>query len=195
MNKEEVLEEFEDAGAILKGHFKLSSGKHSDTYLQCARVLMNPERSKKLCSALAAKVKETVGEEIDLVVAPAMGGLVVGYETACQLGIDTIFCERVEGKFELRRGFEIPEGAKILIVEDVVTTAKSSFETIECIKAYGGNPIAEACLVDRSSGNHNLPFPLVSLMELDVPTYEPDDLPEHLQNVEAVKPGSRFIKK
>lgn len=193
MNEQEILKEFEDAQAILKGHFKLSSGKHSDTYLQCARVLMNPARAGRLCEALANKVREAVGE-IDLVVAPAMGGVVVGYEMARQLGVDEVFCERVDGEFIFRRGFEIPQGAKILIVEDVVTTAKSSFETIECIKKFGGVPVAEASLIDRSAGTHGLPFPLVSLMELAIPTYDQDNLPEHLAGTEAIKPGSRFIK-
>lgn len=193
MNKDEVLAEFKDAKAILNGHFKLSSGKHSDTYLQCARVLMNPARAEKLCKALADKVRAEIGE-VDLVVGPAMGGVIVAYEVARQLGVEEIFCERVDGEFTFRRGFEVPQGAKILIVEDVVTTAKSSFETIECIKKWGGNPVGEACLVDRSSATHGLPFPLVSLMELDVPAYDADNLPEHLQGTEAVKPGSRFIK-
>lgn len=193
MNKDEVLKEFENAGAILKGHFKLSSGKHSDTYLQCARVLMNPARAEKLCKVLAEKVRAAVGE-IDLVVAPAMGGVIVGYEMARQLGVDEVFCERVDGKFEFRRGFSFPKDAKILIVEDVVTTAKSSFETIECIESYGGKVVGEACLIDRSCGKHNLPFPLVCLTELEVAAYDEDDLPEHLAGTEAVKPGSRFLK-
>lgn len=195
MNKDDVLKHFTETGAILKGHFKLSSGLHSDTYLQCAKLLSHPDRAEILCKELAKKIKEKVSAKIDIVVAPAMGGVVVGYEVARQLGLQGIFCERVEGKFEFRRGFEIPQGANVLIVEDVVTTAKSSFETIEAIKAAGGNPVAEASLVDRSSGKHGLPFPLVSLIELDVPTYQPDALPDHLKGVEAVKPGSRFLRK
>jgi len=194
MKKDEVLKEFEASGAILKGHFKLSSGKHSDTYMQCARVLMSPARAEKLCKVLAEKVRATIGE-VDLVVAPAMGGLIVGYETARQLNVDSIFCERVDGEFEFRRGFVIPEGAKVLIVEDVVTTAKSSFETLEAIKAAGGNVVGEACLIDRSCGKHNLPFPLVCLTELEVAAYDEDALPPHLAGTEAIKPGSRFIVK
>jgi orotate phosphoribosyltransferase len=193
MNKDEVLKEFAEAEAILKGHFKLSSGKHSDTYLQCARVLMHPARAEKLCKVLADKVRAAVGA-VDLVVAPAMGGLIVGYEIARQLGVDSIFCERIEGVFEFRRGFVVPEGAKVLIVEDVVTTAKSSFETLECIKAAGGKVVGEACLIDRSCGKHNLPFPLVCLAELEVAVYDADNLPAHLAGTEAVKPGSRFLK-
>lgn len=194
MNKNDVLKRFEQTGAILKGHFKLSSGMHSDTYLQCAKLLSHPQIAEELCKEIANKVREKISAKINLVVAPAMGGVVVGYEVARQLGLQGIFCERVEGVFELRRGFEIPQGANVLIVEDVVTTAKSSFETVECIKKYGGNVVGEACLVDRSSGKHGLPFPLASLIELDVPIYDPANLPEHLKNIEAIKPGSRFLK-
>lgn len=193
MNKDEVLKEFEDAGAILKGHFKLSSGKHSDTYLQCARVLMSPARAARLCSVLADKVAEQIGE-VDLVVAPAMGGVIVGYEMARQLGVDEVFCERVNGEFEFRRGFDFPKGAKILIVEDIVTTGKSSLETVKVIEAHGGVVVGEACLIDRSCNTHGFDFPLASLTELDVKVYDEADLPEHLAGTDAVKPGSRFLK-
>ncbi len=195
LSEAEILEEFVAAEAILRGHFILSSGLHSDTYLQCARVLMTPQRAEKLCAALAEKLRATVGKAFDLVVAPAMGGVVVGYEMGRQLGIDTIFCEREQGEFTLRRGFRIPEGAAVLLVEDVVTTGKSSLETVRCIEALGGKVVAEASLIDRSGGAHGLPFPLVSLLTLDVKTYAADALPEHLQGTEAVKPGSRFLKK
>ncbi len=195
MNETEILKEFTDAGAILKGHFILSSGLRSDTYLQCARVLMDAKRADRLCSALAGKIKKNLlGMKFDLVVAPAMGGVVVGYEMGRQLGIPSIFCERENGMFTLRRGFSIEKGSKVLLVEDVVTTAKSSLETMECIKANGGEVVAEASLVDRGEGAKNLPFPLISLLKLSVPTYQPDALPEHLQNIPAVKPGSRFLK-
>ena len=194
MNKNEIIEIFKESGAILHGHFKLSSGLHSDTYLQCAKLLMHPEKADILAKELAKKVKAQLKAKIDLVVSPALGGLIIGYEMARQLKAPTIFCERVDGKFEFRRGFEIPRGANVLIVEDVVTTAKSSLETAECVKTLGGNVIGEACLIDRSSGKHSLPFPLISLLELDVPTYPPDALPEHLRNIEAVKPGSRYLK-
>lgn len=193
----EVLKEFEETGAILKGHFKLSSGMHSDTYVQCARLLMYPDRAEKLCKMLAKRVKEKLGKtKIDLVVSPAMGGVVIGYELARQLGVPQIFCERVEGKFEFRRGFEVPKGANILVVEDVVTTAKSSLETVDVITNSGGHVVGEASLIDRSSGMAEkiLPFPLVSLLSINVPIYDPASLPEHLAGTEAVKPGSRFIK-
>ncbi len=196
LNEQEIMAEFTAAEAILRGHFILSSGLHSDTYLQCARVLMNPKRAEKLCAALAQKIAQALpGQGIDLVVAPAMGGVVVGYEMGRQLGVETIFCERENGEFTLRRGFRIPQGARILLVEDVVTTGKSSLETVRCIEAHGGTVVAEASLIDRSGGAHGLPFPLISLLTLDVQTYQPDALPAHLQGIEAVKPGSRFLKK
>jgi len=195
MNEAEILKEFTDAGAILKGHFILSSGLHSDTYLQCARVLMEPSRADRLCKALAAKLtKQLPKAEFDLVVAPAMGGVIVGYEMGRQLGVPSIFCERENGAFTFRRGFSIEKGAKILVVEDVVTTAKSSLETIDCIRAHGGEVIAEASLMDRGEGAKNLSVPLISLLKLNVPTYQPDALPAHLKDVPAVKPGSRGLK-
>jgi orotate phosphoribosyltransferase len=190
----DIMGEFEAAQAILRGHFILSSGLHSDTYLQCARVLMSPARAERLCRELAARVRKTIPEPIDLVVAPAMGGVVVGYEMGRQLGVDSIFCEREAGEFTLRRGFSIPQGACVLLVEDVVTTGKSSMETVRCIEAQGGRVIAEASLIDRSNGKHDLPFPLISLLKLEVKTYQPGHLPEHLEAVPAIKPGSRFLK-
>lgn len=192
----QIQHEFEEAEAILRGHFILSSGLHSDTYLQCARVLMNPARADRLSATLAARLCEKFGSDaFDLVVAPAMGGVVVGYEMGRQLGIETIFCERENGSFTLRRGFRITPGARILLVEDVVTTGKSSLETVKCIEEHGGKVLAEASLIDRSNGSHALPFPLVSLLALDVKSYQPDALPAHLQGTEAVKPGSRWLQK
>jgi orotate phosphoribosyltransferase len=195
MNEVEILKEFSDCGAILKGHFVLSSGLHSDTYLQCARVLMDAKRAERLCAALADKVRQTLpGIYIDLVASPAMGGVIVGYEMGRQLDVNSIFCERENGVFTFRRGFSIPKGAKVLVVEDVVTTAKSSLEAIECVKAHGGEVVAEAALVDRGEGAKNLPVPLIALLKLSVPTFKPDALPKHLQNIPAVKPGSRHLK-
>jgi orotate phosphoribosyltransferase len=197
LNDQEVLAEFEAAEAILKGHFILSSGLHSDTYLQCARVLMNPARAERLCRSLAAKVEAALaGEQLDMVVAPAMGGVIVGYEMGCQLGRDTIFCERENGEFALRRGFRIKPGARILMVEDVVTTGKSSMEAVKCVEAAGGKVVAEACLIDRSGGESGkLPFPLISLLTLNVKTFSADAVPGELAGIEAVKPGSRWLQK
>lgn len=196
MNDSEVIVEFNEAEAILRGHFVLSSGLHSDTYLQCARVLMNPKRAERLCRALADKVLGALYQQsIDMVVAPAMGGVVVGYEMARQLHVEGVFCERENGVFALRRGFTIKKGARVLLVEDVVTTGKSSLEAVACIEAAGAHVVAEASLIDRSGGAHGLPFPLISLLTLDVKTYAEDALPPHLQAIPAEKPGSRFLQK
>lgn len=193
MNNSDVLAIFKETQAILHGHFILSSGKHSDTYLQCARVLMYPEKAATLCAALTEKVRKEIGE-IDAVVAPAMGGVVVGYEMARQLGVMGMFCERVDGAFALRRGFHIEKGMRILMVEDVVTTGKSSLEAMECVRAAGGVIVGEASLIDRSNGTVDLGIPYCALMSLDVATYDADDLPEQLKNIPAVKPGSRWLK-
>lgn len=195
MKSEDIYNEFIAAEAILKGHFILSSGLHSDTYLQCARVLMEPKRAGKLCAELARRVREQVKTPIDIVVAPAMGGVVVGYEIARQMDTPGIFCERENGEFTLRRGFTLEPGAKVLLVEDVVTTGKSSLETVKCIESYGAEVVAEASLIDRSNGAHGLPFPLISLLTLEVPSYAEDALPDALKAMSAVKPGSRWLKK
>ncbi len=195
MELEEVLDHFRAAGALLEGHFLLSSGLHSPVYLQCARILQSPERAAVLCAGLAGLVKEKIDGPVELVVAPAMGGVVVGYEMARQLAVDGIFTERVEGKIILRRGFQIPKGARVLMVEDVVTTGLSSRECIDCITREGGHVIGAASLVDRSGGRADVGVPLVSLLQLDVPAYAEDDLPDDLKRIPAVKPGSRNLKK
>jgi len=195
MDEKAVIKEFEDADAVLRGHFLLSSGLHSDTYIQCARALIDAKRAERLCSALAEEVRKTIGKNtVDIIVSPAMGGVVVGYEMGRQLGIPAIFCERVDGYFALRRGFSIEEDARILIVEDVVTTGKSSLETVECTKGHGGKVIAEACLINRSGESNPLgDIPLIALAELDIQTYEENALPPELQDIPAVKPGSRDL--
>jgi orotate phosphoribosyltransferase len=199
MDKQQLLQEFKDVGAILSGHFILSSGLHSDTYLQCARVLMDAARGERLCSALADKVREwqkSTGQTFDVIVSPAMGGVVVGYEMGRQLAIPSMFCEREAGIFTLRRGFGLEPGQKVLIVEDVVTTGKSSMEAVACIREYGANPLAVASLVDRRSKNDvSLTLPLVSLLVLDIATYKSDALPDNLKAIPAIKPGSRFLNK
>lgn len=194
MTDEEVLGEFRAAGALLEGHFILSSGLRSPMYLQCALVLKNPRRAEKLCKALAERIPADVREQIDLVVSPAMGGVVVGYEMARALGVDGIFTERVEGSFQLRRGFEIPEGARIFMMEDVVTTGLSSRECISCIEANGGRVVAAGSLVDRSGGKADLGVPFYPLVRLTVPAYQPDQLPPELAAIPAIKPGSRGLK-
>lgn len=194
MDNAAILQEFKDAEAILSGHFILSSGLHSDTYMQCARVMMDAARGERLCKALAEKVRAADFGQIDMVVAPAMGGVIVGYELARQLGVEGIFCERQDGKFTIRRGFSFPEGARVLMVEDVVTTGKSSVEAMECVRAHGGIVVGEACLVDRRAPDIALPVPLVSLLQIEVKTYFEDTLPPHLEHIPAEKPGSRWLK-
>lgn len=194
MTRDEILDEFKAAEAILTGHFILSSGLHSGMYLQCARVLMDAGRGGRLCAALAAKVREA-GIEADAVVAPAMGGVVVGYEMGRQLGIPAMFCERVDSMFSLRRGFHLERGQKVLIVEDVVTTGKSSMEAVECVRQYGAEALAVASLIDRrGSADVELKLPLISLLHLDIPAYKPDALPPELEAIPPVKPGSRWLK-
>jgi len=193
MKDADVLNIFRDSKALLEGHFLLSSGLHSPVYLQCARVLMDPKRAETLCAALAEKVRAQV-ERIDLVVAPAMGGVIVGYEMARQLGVNGIFTERVDGKFQVRRGFEIPLGARVLMVEDVVTTGLSSRECIKTIRDFGGFVVAATSLIDRSNGTVDLGVPYIPLVSIDAPTYEADKLPPKLAAIEAIKPGSRGLK-
>jgi orotate phosphoribosyltransferase len=193
LSHEDVLNEFRGAGALLEGHFILSSGLHSPRYLQCARVLMDPKRAERLCRALAEKVRAGGFGQIDIVVSPAMGGVVVGYEMARQMGVDSVFFERVDGKLVLRRGFSIPTGARVLMVEDIVTTGLSSRECIEGIGLEGGVTVAAACLIDRSGGKADVGVPLFALTQLEVPTFAADALPVDLAKLPAVKPGSRNL--
>lgn len=199
LKEQEILQEFAAAKAILKGHFILSSGLHSDTYMQCARVLMEPKRAEKLCCELAKKIENKLGKNFaDIVVAPAMGGVIVGYEMGRQLGLPTIFCERVNGQFELRRGFELFKNTRVLVVEDVITTGKSSLETFELVKKFGAKVVAEASLVDRSNDKNleeKMGVPIVSLLTIEVKTFDENNVPEELKNIPAIKPGSRFINK
>jgi orotate phosphoribosyltransferase len=194
MREAEVLQEFRDAGALLEGHFILSSGLHSARYLQCARVLMDPKRAERLCKALAAKLRGLYSGPVDLVASPAMGGVVVGYEMGRQLGVPAIFFERVDGKLALRRGFTIGKGMRCVMVEDIVTTGLSSRECIAGIEEEGGIAVAATCLIDRSGGKADLGIPLASLAQLDIPTYAADALPPDLAQIPAIKPGSRGLK-
>ena len=194
LTQTEVLNEFRAAGALLEGHFILSSGLHSSRYLQCARVLMDPARAARLCASLAESVRALGIGRIDLVASPAMGGVVVGYEMGRQLGVPSIFFERVEGKLALRRGFNIEKGARVLMVEDIVTTGLSSRECIAGIADEGGITVGAACLIDRSGGKADLGVPLASLTVLDIPAYAADKLPPELAAIPAIKPGSRGLK-
>ena len=193
MTQDEVLTEFREAGALLEGHFILSSGLHSPVFLQKAFVFMDPPRTERLCRALADRVRARFGA-IDIVVSPAVGGIVPGYETARALGAKAIFVEREDGAFRLRRGFEIPSGARVLMVEDIVTTGLSSRECLAALAGLPGEVVGAACLIDRSGGKADLGKPLVALATLDIPAYKPDELPPALAACPAVKPGSRSLK-
>ena len=191
MTDEEIIGELRGCDALLEGHFLLSSGRHSAHYLQCARVLMNPDRAGRMAFALSQKIPREIRSQIDVVVSPAMGGLIIGHEMGRALGKNAMFLERPEGTFELRRGFALEKGAKVLMVEDVVTTGISSREAIEAIAREGGEVIAEVALVDRSSGEADMGVPFFPLIPLSFPTYAEEDVPAELKAVPITKPGSR----
>ena len=192
MTNDEVIEEFRQAGALLEGHFLLSSGLHSAAYLQCARVMMDARRGMRLCRALAERITGSLGAEaIDMVVSPAMGGVIVGYEMGRQLGVPAMFAERVDDALLLRRGFALNAGDRVLMAEDIVTTGKSSRECIDCITDHGGRVVAASCLIDRSDGAVDLGVPLFALAGFKLPSYAADDMPPELAALPAVKPGSR----
>lgn len=191
MTEDEALAEFRAAGALLEGHFILSSGKRSANYLQCARVLMNPERASALARGLAQKLPRELRNEIEAVISPAMGGIIIGHEMGRALGVDAMFLERPEGIFELRRGFSLRKGAKVLMVEDVVTTGLSSRQAMDAARAEGAEILAEVALVDRSAGEADLGVPFYPLVQINFPVYDPEDLPPELAAIPAVKPGSR----
>lgn len=192
MTEAEVIDTFREANAILEGHFILTSGLRSPVFLQKARVFMYPDKTERLCRALAAKVRAADLGPIDFVVAPAVGGIVPGYETARQLGVRSMWVEREEGVFRLRR-FEMPEGARVLIVEDIVTTGLSIREAVDALRGLGAEVVAAACLVDRSAGEADVGVPLVALANYKVPAYPPDQLPPELEAIPAIKPGSRGL--
>lgn len=194
MNTQDVLDVFKQAGALLEGHFILSSGRRSPVFLQKAFVFKNPVLTEKICKALADKIKVELPEMPDIIVAPAMGGVIPGYETARQLGLESIFVERENGEFTLRRGFTLEPGAKVLMVEDIISTGLSSRECIEAINKTGAKVIAGACLFDRSGGKADIGVPLVSLASKVFPSYAPDELPPELAKMPAIKPGSRGLK-
>ena len=181
--------------ALLEGHFVLSSGLHSPQYVQCAKLLSFPHFSSKFCLSLSKKIKKNV-KKIDLILSPAVGGIVIGYEIGRLLKKETIFCERVKRKFELRRGFSIKKNSRVLIVEDVITTGKSSLECVKLIKKFKAKLLGFACLIDRSSKN-TLKIKnkkIISQIKLNVPTFKIKNLPKDLKNIPITKPGSRFLK-
>lgn len=192
MKKNEIISTLEETGAIQHGHFILSSGKRSATYCQCAKLFILPEIAEKICIELANKVLNTIDRKIDYIVAPAMGGILVGYELARQLKTKSIFYERVDNVFKLRRGFEIQAGANVLLVEDVITTGKSANECIHELNKIGVNLLAVACLIDRTNSESAIKKP-ISIYELDIPIYDENSLPDELKVIDPIKPGSRVI--
>ena len=195
MNTEDVLDEFRGAGAYLEGHFILSSGLHSPVFLQKALVYQYPERMERLCKALAEKVRAVVDPLPEVIVSPAVGGIIPGYEVSRWLGVPNMFVEREGGEFCLRRNFSLRKGQRVLIVEDVMSTGLSSREAIEAVEREGGNVVAEAVLVDRSGGKAELGVPMIALAQVNFPTYEADKLPPELAKLPAIKPGSRDLSK
>jgi orotate phosphoribosyltransferase len=193
MTTDEILDIFRECGALLEGHFILSSGLRSPVFLQKARVFMHPGKAEILCRALAEKLRAAGYGNVSQVVSPAVGGIIPGYETARHLGVPAIYTERVDGQFQLRRGFEIARGEKVLVVEDIVTTGLSIRECIDCLKAIGADVVAAACLIDRSGGEADVGVPLVALANYKVPAYPADALPPELATIPAIKPGSRGL--
>ena len=179
--------------ALLEGHFVLSSGLHSSRYIQCAKLLSQPHQAEKICKSLASKINKNF-KKIELILAPAIGGIVIGYELGRILKKETIFCERVKGKFTLRRGFNIKKGMRVLIVEDVITTGKSSLECVRLIKKSKAKLLGFASLIDRSSKKTlKIKKKIISQLKIDVPTYKKNKLPKDLLSIPVTKPGSRFI--
>lgn len=194
MTPEQTLNEFRKAEALLEGHFVLSSGLHSRQYLQCARVLMQPRRAARLAKALADKIRATTKGAIDVVVSPAMGGVLIGYEVARQLKVENVFLERVGKNFELRRGFSL-KGKRVVMVEDIVTTGLSSREAIATIRDYGGKVASAGCLIDRSNGKAKIGVKLHALARLNIETFAKNKIPADLRTIPAIKPGSRALAK
>lgn len=190
---DKTLELLKKSEALLEGHFLLSSGKHSDRYIQCAKLIQHPEYCQEVAEIIGQKLKEA-NIDVDLCVGPAMGGVIISYEVARALGLNAIFTERVDNVMTLRRGFDIKEGSKVIIVEDVITTGKSSFETVEVIRSYGAEVVALTSIVNRSGLDEINGLPVISATKLDVKTWDPDDIPEHLKDIPAIKPGSRKME-
>ena len=192
LSLEESLKILEDTSALIEGHFILSSGLHSPKYVQCAQLMSKPNKAQKICESLASKIKKEL-DNFDLILSPAVGGIIVGYELGKILNKKTIFSERVNGEFKLRRDFKIKKGEKVLIVEDVITTGKSSMECSKLVTINNANIIGYACIIDRSNGKSEINGKIVSQVELNIPTYSKDNLPKELLSIDAVKPGSRNL--
>jgi len=193
LSYKESLKILKETNALLDGHFILSSGLHSSQYVQCAQLLSKPFKAEKFCHSLAEKISIEF-REIDLILSPAMGGIVIGYEIGKLLKKETIFSERVKGDFKLRRDFTIKKNSKVLVVEDVITTGKSSLECAELIKVAGAEILGYACLIDRSNGKSKISKKIVSQVEINIPSYKENELPDNLISIPAIKPGSRNLK-
>tara|TARA_B100000700_G_scaffold172659_1_gene190743 strand:+ start:7385 stop:7966 length:582 start_codon:yes stop_codon:yes gene_type:complete len=192
LSYKESLKILKETNALLEGHFILSSGLHSDKYIQCAKLLSNPTKAKDFCLSLSKKISNEFSK-IDLILSPAMGGIVIGYEIGRLLNLETIFAERVDGNFMLRRGFEIKKKQRVVILEDVITTGKSSLECSKLVDNNQGEILGYACLIDRSNGKSQINKKIISQIEIQIPTYEKNNLPSHLQKIKAIKPGSRSL--
>ena len=190
LSYEESLKILKETNALLDGHFVLSSGLHSAQYIQCAQLLSKPHKSAIFCKSLAEKISKELNK-IDLILAPAMGGIVIGYEIGRLLNVETIFSERVDGQFKLRRDFQILKNSKVLIVEDVITTGKSSIECSKIVEKAGAKLVGFACLIDRTNGDSSIKKKIISQLEINIPTYKEKDLPKRLISLPAIKPGSR----
>jgi len=192
LSYKESLKILKETDALLEGHFILSSGLHSEKYIQCAQLLSKPKKAKFICESLAEKIRKNF-EKIDLLLSPAVGGIIIGYEIGKILNIEAIFAERVNEIFSLRRGFKINKGRKVLILEDVITTGKSSLECSNLVTKAGGEIVGYACLIDRSAGTTNIDKKIISQVEIKIPTYSEENLPKHLKGIKAIKPGSRNL--
>ena len=192
LSYEESLKILKETNALVEGHFILSSGLHSAQYIQCAQLLSKPTKALQLCNSLAEKIRNNFNN-FDLILSPAMGGIIIGYEMGRILKKDTIFSERIEGSFKLRRNFKINKNNKVLIVEDVITTGKSSLECSKLVEEAGASLIGYACIIDRSNGNSLIKSSIISQLQLNIPTYKKDNLPDNLSSIKPTKPGSRNI--
>ncbi len=192
LSSKESLKILKETKALIEGHFILSSGLHSPKYVQCAQLMSKPDQAIKICESLADKIKSEF-KDFDLILSPAMGGIIIGYELGKILNKQTIFSERVNGEFKLRRDFQIKKGIKVLVVEDVITTGKSSLECSKLVKENNANIVGYACIIDRSNGKSEIKEKIISQVELNIPTYKKDNLPKELLSIEAVKPGSRNL--
>ena len=194
LSYKESLKILKETNALLEGHFILSSGLHSKQYIQCAKLLSYPKKAEAICSSLSEIINNTFNK-IDIVLAPAIGGIVVGYEIGKQLSVETIFAERCDGKLQLRRGFEIPKNSNVLIVEDVITTGRSALECSKIVKESKSNLVGYACIIDRSNNKVAIKDKIISQIKLDIPTFKENEIPSELKGIEAVKPGSRNLSK